>query len=1152
MVSVKKFYISLKKNACMGKSELNFKDNLPDEELFMLNNIRFTPREIDILVCLLNAKSTKKIASFLSIEPKTVRNHIHNIMMKLECNSRDSIIDFIEKSEEKLPLLKEHYTNLMIKVSFEQSLKEIAKIKRDVTFSCKIIYWTENGFNDSFVRNIQTHLKLAGFNVSLELRKSTPIFFELLSEPSKDTYKIYVLPKALIENLQTPIALSKAPSNYCLFLCLDSPTDADFFNKELSLPFLDLSRQENYFFALFALLKKIYPDCNVDKITTTFKDKYDKKNEDTSQTFSQPSLNKTKQKNFSFYQSWTFFLSISIFIALVGIGLSVFDWNQTNKEESSFRSDLMIPVESVFLNRPDLISQIDNAFKKSKEIQSVALVGIGGSGKTTLARQYAHQQKASVIWEINAETKGSLMESFANLAYALSKTEEDKKLLRDLAELKSPSEREKKIIEFIKAQLKLHSNWFLIYDNVEKFEDIQKFFPLDAKTWGLGKVILTTRDSNLQNNKYINHTLKIGELDENQKLSLLTKIMNQGTKNPFTSAQILEAKEFLEKIPPFPLDISTAAYYLKVTHISYKEYLENLENYHQDFAKIQEHLLKEAGSYINTRYGVISFSLEQLIKDHQDFGPLLLFVSLLDSQNIPIALLKTYKSDVVVDNFIYHLKKYSLITNDFSASSVPTFSIHRSTQDISLAYLTEFLKLNKDSQFSKEIAYALDDYLDKIVDQENFPQMQAMIQHIEKLLDYPNVLTAFSKGLLESKLGSVYYFSKNEKYKYIVENSLNILETNNTKNMTSEDILKLARSLLHIGAIYTELRHDKKAKEVLEKAVYLYRTGGPRNYTELSRALPYLGNVHRKLGNYEKARNLFEESLQLQTQYGANKKHMARTLAYLGSTYRGLGSYQKAIDTLKESLAFYKKHCSDDHFRVGWILIQLGNVYRDLGEPQKAKEFLEKGFHIFQKYLSNKHINIGLTLAYLGNCYRELGEYEDSRHYLEQSLKIYQQNVDSQHTKMGWLLFHLASTYKALGQHEEAQKLFEDVLKIYAKDCGEDNIERARLLGTMAKIYLEKELLNEAEESVKESLRILQSYHHVEAYIALNTLGEVLLKKSAQLFSAKKTQESQLLKAQAIGKFKEASKITKKYFPEESPSIQKTENRIKEIIKNIK
>jgi tetratricopeptide (TPR) repeat protein len=527
---------------------------------------------------------------------------------------------------------------------------------------------------------------------------------------------------------------------------------------------------------------------------------------------------------------------------------------------------------------------------------------------------------------------------------------------------------------------------------------------------------------------------------------------------------------------------------------------------------------------------------------------LLLFISLLNFQNIPRDLLKKYKSDVSVDNFIYYLKKYSLITNDYLDSD-PSYSIHKSTQNISFAYLNESLKLSKDSKLLKKIVYILDDYLDEIIELENYSRMQIVAGHIEQFLNHGNLLTDFSTGLLKSKLGCIYYFINDDKSKKMMEDSLRILKTESLENTSSSDNLRIARSLLHIGAIYTELRLDKEAEEALEKARSIYEKKGSKNYVDLSWALSHLGNLQRKLGNYEKARDYFEESIRLHKYCEITNKRTAQTLAYLGSVYKGLGSYQKSVDILKKSLVFYQKNNCNNHFRVGWILVQLGSVFSKLGDPQKAKEYLEKGLLIFQKHLPDNHVSMRLAYAYLGSCYRELGDYNKSRDYLEKSLKIYQKHFDENHVKMGWILFHLASTYKIIGQHQEAQRLFDKVLKIYANHCGEDNIEKARLLGNMAKICLEKNLLEDAENFIIKSLKIFQSHHHIEAYTSLMTLGEILLKKSNHPSYTKNNQESQNLKDQAIDKFNQALKITEQYFPKDSIHIQKIHTRIKSIQK---
>jgi len=71
-------------------------------------DIQFTSREVDIIACLLHGRSVKKIAGFFSISPKTVEVHIRNTMLKIGCNSKERIIDFIEASKHH-SIIREHY-----------------------------------------------------------------------------------------------------------------------------------------------------------------------------------------------------------------------------------------------------------------------------------------------------------------------------------------------------------------------------------------------------------------------------------------------------------------------------------------------------------------------------------------------------------------------------------------------------------------------------------------------------------------------------------------------------------------------------------------------------------------------------------------------------------------------------------------------------------------------------------------------------------------------------------------------------------------------------------------------------------------------------------------------------------------------------------
>ena len=64
-----------------------------------MNNI-LTPREKEIFTLLIDNYNTKDIAEKLSISEKTVRNHISNVMQKLDVTGRASaVVELIKLNE---------------------------------------------------------------------------------------------------------------------------------------------------------------------------------------------------------------------------------------------------------------------------------------------------------------------------------------------------------------------------------------------------------------------------------------------------------------------------------------------------------------------------------------------------------------------------------------------------------------------------------------------------------------------------------------------------------------------------------------------------------------------------------------------------------------------------------------------------------------------------------------------------------------------------------------------------------------------------------------------------------------------------------------------------------------------------------------------
>ena len=1119
-----------------------FISSLPLEEI---DGVRFTRREIEIISCILSGRAQKTIASFLLIAPRTVETHTRNIMLKLECNSRESIINFIEKAG-KSSLLRNYYQALIIRADFEKRLKALSiLIKGRISF-CRLVYAQEQENNFPLIHKMEEHLRLAGFITKLDSREKLEPTIDLMFDRSSGErdYVIYIASKELIEEFckekktiknSKLLKQDKQASAVFAYLSLEEEDPPDIFKNVNDISYVSFHLSQSYYLSFFKLLKKIWSDPYLDKITAEFKQKYDSVYDDFDKTpfLIKSNVNEVSPKERFFSKKLSVLVKhkrqypllanlLTIVASLLTIivlsyGSFMFKGRQGNNVKHNYdmqknqqekakaiRSDLIVPTETSLLNRPEIMTQIEDKLSGQKGIQTLALVGMGGGGKTILARQYAHQQKINVIWEINAEAHESLNGSFENLAYALSKTEEDEKILRNLEGVKNPTEREEKIIHFVKERLKLRSNWFLIYDNMEKFIHIQKYFPHDENTWGQGKIIITTRDSNVQNNKRINHVIQIGELYPKEKLNLFIKIMSEGKPQSFTPAQKEKAKKFLEEIPPFPLDVSIAAYYLKATDVPYEKYLKYLSEYNKEFSSIQENILKEAGDYTKTRYSIITLSLQYLINSNKDFEDLLLFMSLVASQNIPRDMFDKYKSDVVVDDFIRNLKKYSFVINQ-SSTFLPTtqvLSIHRSTQAITLAYLTKTLNLERNKKLIQSISNILENYVDIAVEKEDFSVIRRLVTHCKMFLSHQNLLTGQIRGSIGGALGSAYYY----------------------------------------------LGDYVKAKETLEESLIQLNKSDSKNHIRITHDLMHLGNVYRELGDYEKAKDLLEQSLIICKKHlPENYIGLARAFAYLGIVYKGLGNYEKAKDLLEQSLIVYKKYFPENHIEIVRTLIYLEYVYVHLGDYEKAKNLLEQSLIICKKHLPENHIKVAWILANLGDVYVHLGDYKKAKNLLEQSLIICKKHLPENHTKVAWALMNLGNVYVRLGDYNTARDLLERSLITYEENYGKDHTETAKALRNLGHFYLLEGHIDIAEDFLRKSLEVFQKNKHPDSYKSLEDLAEFYLKKSALLEKKGDLQQSQNLKKKAKGYLKQALEIIKTSFSSDSLHIVRIQSKFKNI-----
>ncbi|KAJ6194501.1 kinesin light chain [Bipolaris maydis] len=694
---------------------------------------------------------------------------------------------------------------------------------------------------------------------------------------------------------------------------------------------------------------------------------------------------------------------------------------ETNGNSPKPNYHLPFLVNRHFVGRKNELYRLQKRLMVDQDCQELSIAGLGGSGKTQLALQFAYSVKDkwpeySIFWVpvLSRETFEQACVSIAKIL-GIPQVADDKEDIKELVKQRLSSSRA--------------GRWLMVVDNADdpsilfetaESQGIVEYLPKSEK----GIILYTTRTMEVAVSLTQYDVLKLEAMDRPDAIDFFSEsLIRKELLREHTARD-----ELLEELTRLPLAIAQAAAYLNMNRMTIAKYLRLLRNTEQDLIGLLSREFRD-----NTRYKgsanavattwVVSFS--QLRERDAFAADLLEFISCIEWKAVPRSLLPKKDSEEEMESAIGTLCGYSfLVRRDSDNQGIQEegeehtetegddyYDIHRLVHLATRIWVKKNGDANKVAEDAiRHVAHVFPD-----AEYENRVDWRAYLPHALQLVNgtqhgnikeiselwlrmgmcvkedgrYREALTWLEKScqqrdhlseddpdrlISQYHLATVYaHYGQAQKSILLLEHIVKIREKTPSSETPSllESQESLAIAYIIDGQAHTAVTLLEGVIEVLEK------TRAPENdeLLSLQRALStaYLNDdqIHKALLLAKRIMRDRDRMLPLEHPERIRAQH------YLGMLYLLDGHTQRAMFLLKDAVNMSDKVLELEHPDRIECHHMLAMAYYRLGQVHRAVALLKNIINIEARTLPDDHPLQQKSLELLADMLEELDANKD-------------------------------------------------------------------------------------------------------------------------------------------------------------------------------
>lgn len=744
--------------------------------------------------------------------------------------------------------------------------------------------------------------------------------------------------------------------------------------------------------------------------------------------------------------------------------------------------------------------------------QASALYGLGGVGKTQIALEYAYRhalEYGAVFW-IGAETVEQIISSLLRIA--------------DVLQLPGRHDQnQERIVAAVQHWLSTHSQWLLIWDNVEDIALLDRFLP----SYRQGALLITTRRQALGTSA---RGLNLCPMEREEGILFLlrrAKLLEPDATGEQmrqiagqTPSQYTTAVELVTVMGGLPLALDQAGAYIDEAGCSLAGYLRLYEQ--------QRYQLLDRRGVLNENHphsvvATLWLGCQQVAQRHPVALDLLHFCAFVSPEAIPEELLQEGLSHLECvsepmtadpyqfDQALITLRSLSLVQRH---PETQTLSIHRLVQIV----LREEMSVQEQAGWVKRVIISLNAMFPEVT-HDTWRLCERLLPHVLAIATTAPPDDVGNQEVAELLRKAADYLRERAQYEQAKQWYQRAIDIR-ARALGAEhpDVAHLLNSL---ALLHHKQGNHEQAEQLYQQALHIQEQALGQEHLAVTHSLSNLANLYTLQGKHELAEPLYRRVIGIREQIlGPEHPDIRQPLTGLAILYKNQGKYAQAEPLYERAISIMVQACGPEHPQIVRLLYNLGRLYQEQGKYAQAEPLFLRSLSIEEQAWGPEHPDVGHPLIGLAILYLEQGKDEQAEPLLLRALSLWEGALGPEHLLVAYPLHNLALLLQRQEKYEQAEALSQRALHITEQALGAHHLQLAHPLTGLADLYAAQRKYEQAEALYRRALHITEQalgQEHPDLALALNGLANIFRERGKDADAESLYQRVLVIRKQHLG-----------------------------------